>query len=286
MNTPVLRISAAGLFFAIVTLSSGQSLLGDDTLFIGEAVGSRGEQVVVPVHIKTSVNYQGWQIPVIFGSGTEPVRCDSLSLQNSCMNHYPHEWDFKAAFKNNNQWSGVQTCGVAGVADLYPPYQPLPPGYWLVMDLFFTIDSSAVDQVIGLDTTTCSWYPGGPLNAYVVSVNAESYVTVVVPGKITVMNTSVKENATMGVARDLAIYPTVISPGVEITAHIANPGTKKIMFKIADIAGRVVARYLCQLTGSTSCCKIKSTGMDRGIYMVIAEGGSGAIMGQQKIIVK
>jgi hypothetical protein len=286
MNTSVLRIFAVGLIFAVTTLASSQSLLEDDTLYIGDAVGSKGEQVVVPVYIKTSVDYQGWQIPVKFGSGATPVFCDSVSLQNSCMNHYPHEWDFKAAFKNNNQWSGVQTCGVAGVADLYPPYEPLPPGYWHVMDLCFTIDSSAVDQEIGLDTTTCSWYNGGPLNAYIVSVNAQSYVTVVVPGKITVLNTSVKENAAVGIDRELIIYPTVISPGAEITARIANPGYKKIVFKIADVTGRVVGRHSYQPTGSTSRCTMIMSGLSRGIYMMIAEDGSGALVGQQKIIVR
>jgi hypothetical protein len=282
----MMRIFAVGLFFGIMTLAGSQSLLGDDTLFIGEAVGAKGEQVIVPVYIKTSVTYQGWQIPVKFGSSTVPLFCDSVSLQNSCMSHYPHEWDFIAAFKNNDEWSGVQTCGVAGVVDLYPPYQQLPPGYWLVMQLFFTIDSSAGNQVIVIDTTTCSWYPGGPLNAYIVSVNATSCVTVVVPGKITVVNTSVRENAAPHVVRELAIYPTVISPGAQITARIANPGSKKIVFKIIDIVGRVVARHSYRPTGSTGNCTTILSGLDRGIYMVIAEDGDGAYVGQQKIIVR
>jgi len=266
---------AIKIFFAsILFLAStvfGQNVLTNDTLYIGCASGHPGEQVVVPIHIKISGVYQGWQIPLRFGDGTSPLHCDSVSIANSCMSSIPHEWDFIAPFMNNNEWNNAQRCGIAGVVDMAPPYEWLPPGGYVVMDLYFTIAAGAQPQVITLDTATSAWYNGGPQNAYAISQNYQSWLNIVKSGSVEILATGIADHGAGNQARGFMLFPSHVSEGQALTLAFSNDVDDAASISVLDASGRVCQRLIREKT----VMRINTNGLPSGAYFVVVLTGHG-----------
>jgi hypothetical protein len=225
------------LLLGSILMSNGlvaQSLLDNDTLFVGSVAGDPGQQVILPLYMKNSVDYQGWQMPMKFGDGSSEIYCDSVSLVGTVMEN----WWFTAPFMNNNDWGGMQSAGAAGLVDLFGAV--LPSGFHLAMNLFFTINAGAAAATIPIDTTRCSWYEGGPVNAYVVTHNDMSYITHVIAGSITINTVGIEENSDDLSSIGFDVYPSVIASGADIVLNSnAPPGSIKYI-RIFDALGRVV----------------------------------------------
>jgi len=258
----------------IVSAAFGQSVLTGDTLSIGSVSGLPGAQVVVPVHIKTSGVYQGWQIPFRFGDGAAPLHCDSVSIARSCMSNVPHAWDFVAPFANNNEWENAQRCGIAGVVDMAPPYEWLPPGNYLVMELFLTIGAGAQPQVIALDTATSAWYSGGPQNAYVISQDYQSWLTVVIPGSVEILAMGVADDESKNDARELTLFPSLVNRGRDLTLAFAGGFHDAASISVVDAGGRV-CQMLARDGREGAALKISTSGLSSGAYFVVVSTGRG-----------
>jgi len=247
---------------AMGTMLNAQALLNDDTLFIGSATGAAGEQVVLPVYMKTVNNIQGWQIPLNFGYGATPVHCDSVSMVSTVM----ESWVFKAPFVNNNDWGGVQTCGTAGVVDWMGG--SIGSGNHLVMNLFFTVDQSPPAGTYTIDTTSASWSQGGPQNSYVVTVGGSSYITHVVQGEIVVTLVGVEENEDVSVISDLKVYPTVVRCGSQISVQAISSHRIPEQVLVYDAMGCVKSKVYIDAYGQGS---IDTRGLSSGVYFIATE---------------
>jgi len=240
--------------------------LTNDTLFIPSVSGSPGEQVVLPIYIKNTVAYQGWQIPIRFGDGNSPVYCDSISEVGSCMEN----WDWKSYFVNNCEWDNVQTCGAAGIVDMMLQ-DSLEPGYWLVTTLYITIDSNASPQTIPVDTTTASWYQGGPQLDYVVSVHGQSYHTEVVAGSITIEGIGVAESKRNSLP--FTITPTIIHAGEPIKIRFTGARNSRVVLRLIDISGRILTTlYDGLLSRGNLELSCPSSNLSPGIYFLTLTG--------------
>lgn len=251
------------LVVCVITLLCGsglfaQSLLENDTLYIGNVTGSAGQQVMVPVYIKTTASYQGWQIPINFGFGQSPVYCDSVSTSGTVM----ETWAFQAPFTNNNEWDNVQTCGIAGLVNFMGG--SIPAGYYQVMKMFFTIDGGASAQTIPLDTTTSRWYDGGPPNSYIVTVGGVSYITHVVQGYIEIEAQGLEENRLVKSNVDFTVYPTIARQGDNMIFSCAAHGYQHGSYRVYDVAGRSIA--CIPLSKNRVCYSTKD--LTPGVYYV------------------
>lgn len=254
-------------FFSVLLISSilmssglhGQNLLDNDTLFIGNVAGDPGEQVVLPLYMKNSVSYQGWQIPVKFGDGSSEIYCDSVSFVGTVM----ESWWFTAPFINNNEWGGMQSAGAAGIVDLYGAV--LPPGLHLAMNLFFTIDPGAAATTIPVDTTRCSWYAGGPENSYIVTYNGMSYITHVITGSITINTVGIEEYNSDDLIPAFDIHPSVIARGADINMSFTNPPGSIKEIRILDAMGRVVDAII-EISGTSLSYNTRD--LKSGVYFI------------------
>ena len=254
-----------GMAILLFTTTAGTAQLTSDTLFFPDVGGSPGQQVVLPIYIKNTVAYQGWQIPIRFGDGTSPVFCDSISELGSCMEN----WVWTAYFINNNEWDNVQTCGAAGVVDWTGG--TLDPGYWLVTTLYITIDPSAPLQTITVDTTTASWYSGGPQNEYVVTVGGQSRKTSVKSGSITVMPVGVVEEDP-DLIPTLQVYPSIIRPGQKVTIEYLGRSDRPVKISLIDASGRMINRiFEGRLGDQTLTIQYELDSHAQGIYFVVLE---------------
>ena len=263
---------------AILLTASALSaqILTNDTLVIGTVYGSASQQVVVPIYIRTSVPYQGWQIPLKFGSGSAPVHCDSLSLRGSCMMSVPHEWEFIADFVNNNYWDNIHTAGVAALVE-FMGGETLPAGYWTVMKLYVTIAGNATPQSIAVDTASSRWNATGPLNSFMVTVDGSSRMTVVKPGAINITMIGVEENGGLTADR-VQVSPNPVARGKTIKISGPAKSGAPLAFSIIDAAGRTVDRFLAggEIGYNTS-------GLSKGVYFVVLEREKDIV--RQKIVV-
>lgn len=209
------------LLLCIIALTGFGQTLDNDTLIIGSATGYPGQQVVIPVYMSTSVDYQGWQIPLrLYGADTSKMRIDSVSLvapDTSCMKRIPKPWDFIAPFKNNKEWDGMMSCGVAGVVD-FSSQVAIRPGYYIVMHIFVSIDYDAANGTTAIDTTTSRWTASGPLNSYRVTVGGSSYVTPVRSGGLTVTRRILEDTLIIG---DVLAYPGQSNVRVPVYSRVA-----------------------------------------------------------------
>lgn len=208
MLKQVYKLIIFSVLVSVIAPLSAQ-VLTNDTLIIGSVNTYPGQSIVVPVYISTSLDYQGWQIPIEFyGADTSWFIIDSVSLEqpdSSCMVFIPDAWDFIVPFKNNDEWSNMISCGVAGVVSISPPMLTLRPGYYIVMNLHISIDSDApFNTTIPVDTTTSPWSGGGPANSYAVTVGGSSYQTIVRAGSITISNTFDEDTLIIG---NVEAYP-------------------------------------------------------------------------------
>lgn len=255
------------MILGLGSMLNAQALLDDDTLFIGSATALAAEQVVIPVYLKTTHHVQGWQVPILFGSGETPAVCDSVSTVGTVMEN----WVFKAPFTNNYEWDNVQTCGIAGLKDWMAG--SIDPGYHLVMNLYFTIDDSPTLGTYALDTTRASWSQGGPLNAYIITVSSTSYITNVVPGELTITSVGIDEDVSDR-AYSIQVYPTVARVGEQITVqHAANEPVRIVMY---DGTGRMVRQFM-------SSEKCKTQGLQAGVYF-LASVQSGSHTAQKIVL--
>jgi hypothetical protein len=264
----------------MMTGAYGQ-LLDNDTLYISEVSGEPGEQVIISVDIKTSEEYAGWQVPIIFGTGTSPVVCDSVNFDGSIMTDTtfrPEGWDFIAPFVNNNEWGNVQTCGVAGVIWLSPPTQNLPAGTYHIMDLYFTIDDTASVQTIVLDTMGAAWYPGGPVNHYIVVVPpGYSRTTHVEQGAIHITGYGVDEEISKDV-RAFTLSPSVVRAGEMIT--IRSTHDESLPLLVVDATGRVVDRIK---VAPRSFVSYKTGALESGVFFITNE--QDRIQSAEKVVI-
>jgi hypothetical protein len=168
----------------------------------------------------------------------------------------------------------VQTCGIAGLKDWMGG--SIDPGTHLVMNLYFTIDDSPVLGTYDLDTTRASWYSGGPVNAYIITVSSSSYITHVVQGSITITGVGISEERNDNTAYALHVYPTIARIGDHIS--IQKDGTEPIRVCVYDATGRIVARFIDDQTSWS----YSTQGLQAGVYFVTAE--QTGISGAQKII--
>jgi hypothetical protein len=226
-----------GAFLLVPGISSAQQILVNDSIIIGNATGSAGQTVTIPIYSRNTVPYQGWTMPIKFGSATSPVSIDSLSLVNSCM-MVPFEWDFIAPFENNNLWGETRTCGVAGVVK-FMGGDTLPPGYHLVMNMFIKIAAGASSQMISIDTTTCSWTSTGPLQSLCLVYRGGSYICRVKPGSIYIPPVGVAEESGRKTAT-MQVFPTIVKSGGQLTVRCSYGKPGRVSINIADIAGREV----------------------------------------------
>lgn len=275
---------------AVLCHFAGAQLLDDDTLFIGDVSGQPGEQIFLDVTIKNSVDYAGWQIPIRFGNGNAPVVCDSVSLIGSIMTDTtfrPGGWDFIAPHVNNNEWNGVQTCGVAGIVWMTPPAQDLPPGDYEVMRLFFTISDTASTQTIPLDTVTTPWYDGGPPISYLVVVPpGYSRITHVAQGAIHIESGCAEDYKQKVKQSLLRVAPSIVRTGARIliafTGAAAGGSTSISLY---DASGRCVDRvYRGVLQDSEVLFQYVCPPVARGVYFIVAQEGGASY--SRKIVVE
>lgn len=277
------------LLFIVGNIARAQ-LLDNDTLYIGSVSGSPGDTVVVSVDIVTSELYAGWQIPIVFGYGNSPFIADSIDLEGSIMTDTtfrPGGWDFIAPFLNNNQWDNVQTCGVAGIIWLSPPVQDLLPGFYHVMNLVFFIDDTASAQTIPLDTLGASWYPGGPVNHYLVVVPpGYSRYTHVVQGSIEVVIPAVDDNDEHDImtANTLTVYPSIVQRGSSVRINYSGTQNLPGHITLCDAAGRKIYDIF---SGRSESGKVeldyKINNIPTGVYFIVVDNGA-QITGEKLII--
>jgi len=258
----MLKYFSSVLLLGSVLISNGligQSLLDSDTLFIGNVAGDPGQQVILSLYVKNAVDYQGWQMPVKFGDGSSELYCDSVSFVGTVMEN----WWFTAPFTNNNEWGVMQSAGAAGVVDLFGAV--LPSGFHLAMNLFFTIDAGAAGATIPVDTTRCSWYAGGPVNAYVVTHSGMSYITHVIAGSITINTVGIEEHKDDLSTTAFDVYPSIIANGADIIlSSNALPGTIKNI-RIFDAMGRVV-EVIQEISGTSLSYNTRK--LRPGVYFI------------------
>jgi len=248
-----------GVILCIGNTLNAQALLDDDTLFIGSATALATEQVVIPVYLKTTHYVQGWQMPILFGTGETPAFCDSVSTVGTAM----QDWVFQAPFKNNYTWDNVQTCGIAGLKDWMGG--SIDPGYHLVMNLYFTIDDSPVLGTYVLDTTRASWTQGGPLNAFIITVSGTSYITHVVPGELTITSVGINEEISEQ-SCVLQVYPTIARVGEQIM--VQHDAGAPIQIHLYDGAGRIVDQISSR---ENTCFSYNTRGLNAGVYFIATE---------------
>lgn len=275
------RVLKSIIALAVFILSGNglmaQGFLDNDTLYIGEATGYPGQEIMIRVDIHSTENYQGWQIPLKFGNGSSPVYCDSVSFVGTIM----EDWWFTAPLVNNNQWDGVQTCGAAGVVSMYAG--SIPPGDYLAMKIFFTISDTANPQTITIDTTTASWYAGGPLLDYIVVVGAQSYQTHVVQGSV-IIPAGVKEDEIETIEPSLDIYPTIIQSGSAIKITYASSEKSSTRITLFDAAGRRIHTIYHGVPEQRNIDMSYTTrDIPGGIYFVVIEE-EGRAVGKKIII--
>jgi len=263
---------------AILLAASALSaqILTNDTLVIGTVYGSANQQVVVPIYIRTSVPYQGWQIPLKFGSGSAPVHCDSMSFAGSCMMSVPHEWDFIADFVNNNQWDNVHAAGVAALVD-FSSGETLPAGYWTVMKLYITIAANATPQSVAVDTASARWNASGPLNSFMVTVGGSTRMTVVKPGAINITMIGVEESGGL-TADQVQVSPNPVARGKTLMIECPVNAGKPYACSIVDAAGRTVDRF--RAGGEIG---YRTSRLSRGVYFVVLEQENNIV--HKKIVV-
>ncbi len=284
MKNKLLIVTGLTLFVLSGSTAVAQNVLPNDTLKIGSAVGRPGAVVVVPVYMRSSVEYQGWTLPIKFGNGDRPITCDSISMVGSCMQSIPKKWDFIAPFVNNNDWDNVQTLGVAGVVD-FSMQQKLPAGNWLAMKLYFTISDTARSQTIRIDTTRCSWTRGSPPQSFTIVVNFQSYLARVSPGSITITGGSdVADQENKITTRLLTVYPTVVKAGMNVRIRFSSavPSDRILLF---NAVGQRIDVLNCSIDAWGQGDITYNTGrLQKGIYFVSIESGTKTI--QKKLIVQ
>jgi len=261
----------AGTFALVPGILSAQQVLVNDSLIIGNATGSPGQTVTVPIYARNTVPYQGWTLPIKFGSASSPVSIDSLSLVNSCM-MVPYEWDFIAPFENNNLWGSTRTCGVAGVV-AFMGGDTLPPGYHLVMNMFIKIDAGASSQTIVIDTTTCSWTSTGPLQSLCITYRSGSYLCRIKPGSIIIPPVGVAEENSRKTA-SMQVFPTIIKNGGQLTVRCNNSTPGLVSINITDITGRQIRPVYdgCVAAGA-NVYSFPVKDLARGVYFVLMTQG-------------
>lgn len=232
----VFRITLFVSLFVWSSISFGQNILENDTLYIGTAQGTAGEQVEIPIYIRTNDYYQGWTIPIKFGDGDSPLICDSVSLVGTTM----ETWAWTSKFVNNNEWDNVQTCGATGLYVWFG--DSLDPGYYLALRLFFTIPTGTPPQTIALDTTTCSFASGGQQNGYIVVVHTQSWLTTVIPGSIVITLVGAEESNPEAPRALLAVTPSLASRGSSIRIRCEHMAGTLDYLSIHDAVGRIVDR--------------------------------------------
>jgi hypothetical protein len=256
-----------GTFLLVPGILCAQQVLDNDSIIMGNATGSPGQTVVVPIYSLNTVPYQGWTLPIKFGSASSPVTIDSLSLANSCM-MVPFEWDFIAPFENNNLWGNTKTCGVAAVV-AFMGGDTLPPGYHLVMRLFIKIDAGASSQTILIDTTTCSWTSNGPLQSLCITYHSGSYLCRVKPGSIIIPPVGVAEENGRKTA-SMQVFPTIMKSGGQLTVRCCHSAPGRANINITDIAGRKICPVYdgCVTAGlNVYTCSVKD--LASGVYFVL-----------------
>ena len=265
----------AGVFLAFGTTLQAQALLPNDTLYIGSATAAANEHFVIPIHIKTTQNYQGWQIPLNFGDGTTPVVCDSITTTGTVM----ESWVFQAPFINNTQWDNVQNCGIAGIIDWTGG--SIAPGYYLAMNAHFTVNGSPAIGTYQIDTTHASWYAGGPQNAYIVTVGGSSYITQVVQGEINIVPVGIKEHSDRYANIPFEVYPSVLVAGQDVQIRHSMPGRSEQEVTVYDGCGRSVASFYCDANGQA---RYNTSHLQRGVYFLVV--GKGKDKATAKIIIE
>jgi hypothetical protein len=265
----------AGVFLLFGSALHAQSLLPNDTLYIGSATAAANENFIIPVYIRTSQNYQGWQIPLNFGNGTTPVVCDSVTTTGTVM----ESWVFQAPFTNNNQWDNVQNCGIAGIIDWTGG--SMAPGYYLALNVHFTVNGSPAIGTYQIDTTRASWYAGGPQNAYVVTVGGSSYKTHVVQGEINIVPVGIEEHSDGRADVSFEVYPTVLTAGQEVQIRYAVLDRSEQVISVYDGCGRSVTSLHCDMNGQV---RLNTSCMQSGVYFVVA--GKGGEQTAKKIVIR
>ncbi|MBN2621189.1 T9SS type A sorting domain-containing protein [candidate division WOR-3 bacterium] len=258
-NKMCTSLTVVTVFLLLCNVLNAQAVLDDDTLFIGSATGTANEQVIIPVFLSTTHNIQGWQIPIRFGGGTTPAYCDSVSTVGTVMEN----WVFQAPLTNNNEWNNIQACGIAGLKDWTGG--AIDPGYHHVMDLYFTINANPQAGTYVLDTTRTSWYQGGPIIAYMITVGNVSYITHVVSGELTITPFGIREGSD-DQACGLQVYPTVARVGEQIKVRYS--ATKPLAMCVYDATGRIVARFTADPGAYTA---FKTNGLCSGVYFVTTD---------------
>jgi hypothetical protein len=258
----------------------GQGILANDTLYIGHVTGVPGQKVMVPLYMRTTDYYQGWTLPLKFGNGTAPVFCDSVSFAGTIMEN----WAWKSRFVNNNQWDNVQTCGATG---LYVwAGDSMLPGYYLALKLFFTIASNATPQTVGIDTTTCSFAPGGQQNNFIVVVHTQSWLTRIVPGAVTIGLVGVQESSARDHRTVALVYPTVVQRGSAVTVKVNSSATRCGSAAVYDADGRMINELIPGPAGSGEYTTLYQTGdLAHGVYFVVVKDGDWSAA-EVKLIVK
>lgn len=283
-------LSALFIILVAACRHGSAQLLENDTLYIGDVIGHPGEQVFLDVTIKSSVDYAGWQIPIVFGHGDSPVFCDSVSLVGSIMADTifrPGGWDFVAPHVNNNEWNNIQTCGVAGIVWMTPPTQDLPPGDYQIMRLFFTISDTASTQTIVLDTVTAAWYDGGPPISYLIVVPpGYSRITHVVKGAIHIVSGCTEEKTQCRGSIKFEVQPTIIQPGAQVTiSHTGAVSGKGSTFILYDASGRHVAMlYQGSHRERETTFNYVFPSIARGVYFIVVQEGSSCL--SRKVVVQ
>ncbi|MGB3341215.1 MAG: T9SS type A sorting domain-containing protein [bacterium] len=261
----------APVFLLCGTMLFGQGILRNDTLYIGNVSTCAGQQVEVPVYMKTTMYYQGWTFPMTFGDGTSPVTCDSVSLAGTTM----ESWAWTSVFVNNNQWDDVQTCGGTGIYAWFG--DSLSPGYYSAMRLFFTVDANVNPPLtIPIDTTTCSFASGGQQNGFLVVVNLQSWLTIVVPGSIEIGLPGINENNKTAVQSQLNVYPSIARHGsiVRISCTIPRKSLNKI--SLYDIKGaKIDELYYGIPEHETVDIDYRIEDLAKGVYIVFFEDDTG-----------
>jgi hypothetical protein len=278
------KTSIIAAFIAALTVMGNvpafcQVILPNDTLYIGNASGTPGQHIMVPVYIRTTEYYQGWTLPFKFGNGTSPLVCDSVSFSGTIMEN----WAWKSKFVNNNQWDGVQTCGATGI--YVWAGDSLLPGYYLALKLFFGIAGGAPQQTIPIDTTTCSFASGGQQNNFIVVVHTQSWRTIVVPGSVTIGIVGNEEADKNPIGARGRICPNIVARGSAVMINTDGIGTAQCAIRIFDAGGRMVDEIHCGAQSWNEHKILYSTGkLASGVhFLVIADEGQ---ISKEKFIIE
>lgn len=136
-----------------------------DTIWVGDIKGERGEKIILPVYGFNDEEISGYSIPLRFSEG---LICDSVSFKGTRVDYC----SFKTGYVDD--LSKIIRIGIIPIGQ-----DPIPSGYGLLANLFFSIKEDAPFGTIEIDTFSSDVPPVSLYFTYTISVEQAEYASLI-----------------------------------------------------------------------------------------------------------